>query len=55
MVQRGAAGNCTARVIRGGSWGGGPEYVRTAFLDRTDTKYPNHTMGFRVGLTLVVP
>jgi formylglycine-generating enzyme required for sulfatase activity len=48
-------GDCTARVIRGGSWGGGPEYVRPAFRDRASTNDRNYTMGFRVGRTLVVP
>ena len=27
-------GDCTARVVRGGFWGGGPEFVRPAFRDR---------------------
>ena len=48
-------GDCTARVIRGGSWGGGAEHVRPAFRDRTSTNDRNYTMGFRVGRTLVVP
>jgi len=48
-------GDCTARVIRGGSWGGGPEFVRSAFRDRTSTYDRNYTQGFRVGRTLVVP
>ena len=48
-------GDCTARVIRGGSWGGGPEYVRPAFRDRSSTNDRNYTLGFRVGRTLVVP
>jgi formylglycine-generating enzyme required for sulfatase activity len=48
-------GDCTARVMRGGSWGSGPEYVRPAFRDRTSTNDRNYTLGFRVGRTLVVP
>jgi formylglycine-generating enzyme required for sulfatase activity len=46
-------GDCTARVIRGGSWGGGP--IRSAFRDRTSTNDRNYTLGFRVGRSLVVP
>jgi formylglycine-generating enzyme required for sulfatase activity len=48
-------GDCTARVIRGGCWGAGPEYVRPAFRDRSSTNDRNYTLGFRVGRTLVVP
>ena len=48
-------GDCTARVIRGGSWGEGAEHIRPAFRDRTSTNDRNYTMGFRVGRTLVVP
>ncbi|MFZ0125213.1 MAG: formylglycine-generating enzyme family protein [Xanthobacteraceae bacterium] len=48
-------GDCTARVIRGGSWGGGPEFVRPAFRDRSATNDRNYTLGFRVARTLVVP
>jgi formylglycine-generating enzyme required for sulfatase activity len=48
-------GDCTARVIRGGSWGGGPEFVRPAFRDRSSTNDRNYTLGFRVGRTLVAP
>jgi formylglycine-generating enzyme required for sulfatase activity len=48
-------GDCTARVIRGGSWGGGSEHVRPAFRDRSSTNDRNYTLGFRVGRTLVVP
>ena len=48
-------GDCTARVVRGGSWGSGPENVRPAFRDRSSTNDRNYTLGFRVGRTLVVP
>jgi formylglycine-generating enzyme required for sulfatase activity len=48
-------GDCTARVIRGGSWSDRPESVRPAFRDRTSTNDRNYTLGFRVGRTLVVP
>jgi formylglycine-generating enzyme required for sulfatase activity len=48
-------GDCTAHVIRGGHWGGGPEFVRPAFRDRTSSNDRNYTLGFRVGRTLVVP
>jgi formylglycine-generating enzyme required for sulfatase activity len=48
-------GDCTARVIRGGSWSDGPQLVRPAFRDRTSTNDRNYTLGFRVGRTLVVP
>ena len=49
------SGDCTARVIRGGSWGNGPEDVRPAFRDRSATNNRNYTTGFRLGRTLVVP
>jgi formylglycine-generating enzyme required for sulfatase activity len=48
-------GDCTARVIRGGSWGGGPDFVRPAFRDRASSNNRDYTMGFRVGRTLDVP
>jgi formylglycine-generating enzyme required for sulfatase activity len=48
-------GDCTARVIRGGSWGSEPENVRAAYHDRTSINDRNYQQGFRVGRTLVVP
>ena len=48
-------GDCTARVVRGGSWSDGPENVRPAFRDRVSSNDRNYTLGFRVGRTLVVP
>ncbi|MFO1100080.1 MAG: SUMF1/EgtB/PvdO family nonheme iron enzyme [Xanthobacteraceae bacterium] len=48
-------GDCTARVVRGGFWGGGPEFVRPAFRDRNSANLRDYTLGFRVGRTLVAP
>jgi formylglycine-generating enzyme required for sulfatase activity len=50
-----AGGDCAARVIRGGSWAGGPDVIRPAFRDRTSTSDRNYTLGFRIARTLVVP
>ena len=45
-------GNCGERVLRGGSWVGGPEYLRSAlrFGNTAGTRY--HFIGFRVARTL---
>jgi formylglycine-generating enzyme required for sulfatase activity len=40
------------RVVRGGSWYGNPQYLRSAFRGRITTVYRGDGIGFRVGRTL---
>ena len=47
-------GNCHRRVLRGGSWYGGPSYLRAASRDTVSTGYRNDFVGFRVARTLDV-
>jgi formylglycine-generating enzyme required for sulfatase activity len=48
-------GDCSARMVRGGSWGSDPRVVRSAFRDRVSIFDRNYTIGFRVGRALVLP
>ncbi len=48
-------GDCSRRVVRGGSWFGNPRYLRSAGRLRVATAYRLNYLGFRVGRTLVVP
>jgi formylglycine-generating enzyme required for sulfatase activity len=45
-------GERSSRVLRGGSWGAGPDDLRSSnrFRDKSDTRVGNY--GFRVGRTL---
>ena len=45
-------GDCSRRVVRGGSWNNNPQSLRSAnrFLDSTDIR--NNDIGFRLGRTL---
>ena len=45
-------GDCSHRVARGGSWGGEPAYLRSAFRSRRSTGYRNANFGFRIARTL---
>jgi formylglycine-generating enzyme required for sulfatase activity len=45
-------GDCSRRVLRGGSWGSEPEYLRSAYRLRIRTDYRNYGIGFRVARTL---
>jgi len=45
-------GDCSYRVVRGGSWESGPKALRTSARERYATDYWKRTMGFRVGRTL---
>ena len=45
-------GNCTRRVLRGGSWISLPRFVRAAFRERYATGNRNNIYGFRVARTL---
>ena len=45
-------GDCTRRVIRGGSWYGKPSYVRTANRFWYATYFRNNNLGFRLARTV---
>ena len=47
-----AGGNCNVRVVRGGSWGNSPQYLRAADRAWLATDGRNDILGFRVGRTL---
>jgi formylglycine-generating enzyme required for sulfatase activity len=46
------AGDCKSRVVRGGSWGINPQYLRAAYRDGVTTGARLSSLGFRVGRTL---
>ena len=46
------AGSCSSRVVRGGSWGNGPQGVRAAVRDRLTTGGCFNSLGFRIARTL---
>ena len=41
-------GDCGQRVIRGGSWGGTPEYLRASYRAGFDAGNRNYVIGFRL-------
>ena len=45
-------GDCAKRVLRGGSWGDGPSFLRAAFRIRVATGFRSDGCGFRVARTL---
>ena len=45
-------GNCGARVVRGGTWGGNPTYVRSGHRSWSGTGTRANYIGFRVAMTL---
>jgi len=45
-------GDCSRRVLRGGSWGNYPDVVRSADRNRNDTVLRNDFIGFRPARTL---
>ena len=47
-----AADDCKDRVVRGGSWGSSPQYLRSANRTGLTTDSRNYGLGFRVGRTL---
>jgi len=47
-----AEGDCTARVLRGGSWISSPEFIRAAERDAYNGYYRANVMGFRVARDL---
>jgi formylglycine-generating enzyme required for sulfatase activity len=46
------SGDCSRRVVRGGSWGNDPRYLRTAFRNRDSANFRFSYLGFRLGRTL---
>jgi formylglycine-generating enzyme required for sulfatase activity/uncharacterized caspase-like protein len=49
------AGDCSRRVVRGGSWGFVPGFLRAAFRFWLSTDGRYDYLGFRVGRTLLTP
>ena len=49
------SGNCSTRVVRGGSWGLVPRSLRTADRNWFTAGLRGNNLGFRVGRTLVTP
>ena len=45
-------GDCSRRVVRGGSWNDDPADLRSAYRSRDTTGYRGSDLGFRVGRTL---
>jgi formylglycine-generating enzyme required for sulfatase activity len=45
-------GNCSRRVVRGGSWNDLPQLLRSAIRFRMDAVYRIRFLGFRVARTL---
>lgn len=46
------AGDCARRVVRGGSWFGPPDKLRSAFRDWNATRIWVYVLGFRIARTL---
>jgi formylglycine-generating enzyme required for sulfatase activity len=49
------SGDCAKRIVRGGSWGGVPEGLRSALRDWSTVSNRSRILGFRVGRTLLPP
>ncbi len=49
------SGDCSLRVVRGGSWYSDPRILRSAVRDGFSTDSRNGSLGFRVGRTLTPP
>ncbi len=45
-------GDCDNRIMRGGSWNDGPQWLRSAARSGGNTEVRNEALGFRVGRTL---
>jgi formylglycine-generating enzyme required for sulfatase activity len=48
-------GDCSNRILRGGSWGTTPDDLRSAARGGIPTVDRNHFIGFRIGRTLIAP
>ncbi len=49
--QASATGNSGVQVLRGGSWGYGPQILRAAYRDGDDASYRSNDAGFRLART----
>jgi formylglycine-generating enzyme required for sulfatase activity len=47
-----ATGDCTRRVVRGGSWSDDPRFLRSANRLKYSAAYRNDDQGFRLARTL---
>ena len=47
-------GTCTSRVLRGGSWGASPQYLRSANPIGGSTEFRGYGVGFRLARTLSI-
>jgi formylglycine-generating enzyme required for sulfatase activity len=45
------SGDCSQRVIRGGSWSSGPVYARSAARQKNPASYRASDLGFRLART----
>jgi formylglycine-generating enzyme required for sulfatase activity len=50
-----AGGDCSRRVLRGGSWANPPDFLRSAIRLRYTSDVRTYIIGFRVGRTLLTP
>ncbi len=48
-------GDCSHRIVRGGSWGYSPDLLRSAYRNRVTTADRNLSLGFRLARTLLAP
>jgi formylglycine-generating enzyme required for sulfatase activity len=46
------SGDCTQRIVRGGSWGYDPQDLRSAYRSKIGTDFRNFNRGFRLARTL---
>ena len=46
------SGKCEDRMLRGGSWGSKPRYLRSAYRNGYSTEIQSYNVGFRVARDL---
>ena len=46
------SGDCSLRVLRGGSWGDDPRHLRSADRDWNDAGFRSYSIGVRIARTL---
>jgi len=49
------SGDCSRRVVRGGSWANPPAGMRSAFRNWAGIGNRGGSLGFRIGRTLIAP